>query len=83
MWHNYAILPFSPGVRILLALIVIWSLIWKGIALWKAARNSHTAWFVIMLIVNTAGILEIIYIFAFSKKHFLNSPSAPGNHTAL
>ncbi len=74
MWHNYAILPFSPGVRILLALVVIWSLIWKGIALWKAARNSQTAWYVILLIVNTAGILEIVYIVFFSKK------GSSGNH---
>jgi len=74
MWHNYAIFPLSPGIKVLLALIVIWSLIWKGVALWKAARNSQTAWYVILLIVNTAGILEIIYIIAFSKKTSLNNP---------
>ena len=68
MWHNYPVFVLSPGVKILLAVLVIWSVIWKGVALWKAARNSHTAWYVIMLIVNTAGILEIIYIFGFSKK---------------
>jgi hypothetical protein len=48
--------------------LVVWSLVWKGIALWRAGRNNHLAWFIIMLIINTAGILEIIYIFAFSKK---------------
>jgi hypothetical protein len=69
MWHNYPILlTLSPGMKLLLAVLVIWSIIWKGIALWKAARNSHQAWFVILLIVNTLGILEIIYIFGFSKK---------------
>jgi hypothetical protein len=76
MWHQYAILPLSPGVKIFLALLVIWSLIWKGIALWKAARNSHTAWFIVMLIVNTAGILEIIYILGFSKKGSSGNSSA-------
>jgi hypothetical protein len=75
MWHNYAIFPLTPGVKILLAVLVIWSLIWKGIALWKAARNSHTAWFVILLLVNTAGILEIIYIYGFNKKHSASVPS--------
>lgn len=49
-------------------LLAIWSIIWKGIALWKAARNSHKAWYIALLIVNTVGILEIIYIFFFSKK---------------
>ena len=68
MWHNYPVFALAPGVKLLLALLIIWSVIWKGIALWKAARNSQTAWFVIMLLVNTAGILEIIYILAFSKK---------------
>ena len=68
MWHNYPILALSPGTKALLAILIVWSLIWKGIALWKAARNSQTAWYVVMLIVNTAGILEIIYILAFSKK---------------
>jgi len=54
------------GIVIFL-IIIIWSIIWKGIALWKAARNGHTAWFVVLMIVNTVGILEIIYILAFSK----------------
>ena len=62
MWHNYPIFFLTPGEKILLALVVIWSLIWKGVALWKAARNSDTAWYIILLIVNTVGILEIIYI---------------------
>jgi hypothetical protein len=42
--------------------LAIWELIWKGIALWKSARNSHSAWFVCLLIFNTLGILPIIYI---------------------
>lgn len=49
-------------------LLIIWTLPWKGVALWKAAKNSHKAWFVALLIVNTLAILEILYIFVFSKK---------------
>jgi len=52
---------------IILGVVSIWSLIWKGIALWKSARKRHLVWFVVLLIVNTAGILEILYIFLFSK----------------
>ena len=48
--------------------IGIWSAVLKGIALWKAARNSQLAWFVALLVFNTAGILEILYIFLFQKK---------------
>jgi len=56
----------------LFALLTIWSIIWKGIALWKAARNESKAWYIVMLVVNTIGILEIIYIFFFSKKKSQN-----------
>ncbi len=42
--------------------VVIWSAIWKLIALWKSARNNHMTMFIIIAILNTAGILEIIYL---------------------
>ncbi len=58
---------FTPQVLALLLPVVVWSFIWKGVALWKAARNGHTAWFVALLILNTVGILPIIYIVVFSK----------------
>lgn len=48
--------------------IFIWTFVWKGIALWRAAKNGHKKWFVALLILNTLAVLEIIYIFAFSKK---------------
>ena len=60
-----------PGVSAIVWLLIVlgavWSGVWKGFALWRAARNSHLAWYIVMLIVNTAGILEMIYIFAVSK----------------
>ena len=49
-----------------LILIVVWTAIWKGIALWKAARKNHLVWFIVLLVVNTLGILEILYIFLFA-----------------
>ena len=50
-----------------LYLILIWVLAWKGVALWKAARNGHKKWFVVLLVVNTLALLEIVYIFYFGK----------------
>ena len=55
-------------MSIVIPLIIVWSLPWKGVALWKAARNRQLVWFIVLLVVNTLAILEIIYIFAFSKK---------------
>jgi len=51
----------------LLVLIILWSLPWKGVALWKAARHNQPAWFVALLIINTVGILEITYLYFFQK----------------
>jgi hypothetical protein len=59
-----------PGINPwLMLLIVLWTIPWKGIALWKSARLSHKWWFIILLIVNTVGILEIIYIFLVARKY--------------
>ncbi len=52
---------------VLVSLAFLWTLIWTGIALWKAAKKNHYIWFVAFLILNTLGILEIFYIFLFSK----------------
>ena len=41
---------------------VIWDTIWKGIALWKAARKKRYGWFIALLFLNTVGILPIIYL---------------------
>ncbi|MFH1376005.1 MAG: DUF5652 family protein [Candidatus Woesearchaeota archaeon] len=59
---------FTAGFWVLLMLISVWGLIWKGLALWASARNKSTAWFVVLLIFNTAGILPIIYLGFFNKK---------------
>jgi methionyl-tRNA synthetase len=53
----------------LFILMLIWTLPWKGTALWKAARLSHKKWFIIMLLINSIGILEIIYIFFVARKY--------------
>ena len=48
--------------------VIAWSLPWKGFALWKSARRGESLWFIILLLVNTAGILDIMYLFIFSNK---------------
>jgi hypothetical protein len=49
-------------------LLLVWVVVWKGMALWKSARLGQKWWFVVLLIVNTFGILEIFYVHVFSKK---------------
>ncbi len=56
------------GVPIwLFAIIFVWIVVWKLLALWKSARNNQIVWFLIIAVINTIGILEILYIYVFSK----------------
>lgn len=48
--------------------VIVWSYVWKVFALWRSARNNDAVWFIALSILNTAGILEIFYLFYFSKK---------------
>ena len=50
--------------------LIVWGLFWKGLALWHSGRRGQPWWFVILLIVNTAGILEIIYLLWVLKLKF-------------
>ena len=71
---------FGVGTQeILLLLILGWSVLWKGIALWKAARRDQLVWYVALLIFNTVGILPIIYIFAVAPRRpeLVAAPRAP------
>lgn len=62
-------MPFNQNaLAIIILAIALWTIPWKGVALWKAARAGQKAWFIIMLVINTVAILEILYIFFFSKK---------------
>ncbi len=49
-------------------ILALWESVWKIIALWKSARNNHLAWFICIAIINTIGILPIIYILTHRKK---------------
>ncbi len=64
--HNH--LTFTGIDLALLGILVAWEAIWKLIALWRAGRNDQLGWFIVMAILNTAGILEIAYLLFFQKK---------------
>lgn len=53
---------------LIMILIALWTLPWKGWALWLAARRTEKWWFLALLIVNTFAVLEIIYIFLVAKR---------------
>ncbi|KKP93264.1 MAG: hypothetical protein US25_C0014G0011 [Candidatus Moranbacteria bacterium GW2011_GWE1_36_7] len=51
----------------IIILILLWTLPWKAAALWRSARRGHVGWFLTIIILNTLGILDILYIFIFSR----------------
>jgi hypothetical protein len=59
--------------------LAIWDSVWKLIAMWKAARNKHLAWFICLFIFNTIGILPIIYILIYKEKTESVSPEPKEN----
>jgi Family of unknown function (DUF5652) len=78
IWNNmFGVGQLGPGMGGVIVIVAIWSLIWKGLALWKSAREGSKPWFVILLIVNTIGILEILYLYVFSKPNKKASGSTP------
>lgn len=52
----------STTWTVLLIVAIIWDAIWRGLALWRSGRNDQPAWFVVLLIINSVGILPIIYL---------------------
>lgn len=58
---------FPMGGSGVLILVLIWSFFWKGLGLWHSAQRKQGRWFVLLLLVNTLGILEIIYLFLVAK----------------
>ncbi len=63
---------YLPNVLVhplVIAVVLVWSLIWKGLGLWKAAGLRQKYWFLAILIVNSFGILEIVYLLTVAPKY--------------
>ena len=55
------------SLSLIVILILAWGLFWKGFALWYAAKRHEKWWFIALLVINTVGILEIVYILFIAK----------------
>lgn len=58
--------PFAFGLMSALfpifIIAMLWTIVLKGFALWYAARHEQKEWFIALLLINTLGILEIVYL---------------------
>lgn len=57
--------PFFLLFPALILLLALWSIAIKGYALWHAAKHDQKEWFVALLVINTIGILELVYLIWF------------------
>ena len=64
-----AALEWLQANPLLFLALMTWTFIWKGLALWKSAGLRQKYWFVAILLINTVGILEIIYLFVIAKRY--------------
>ena len=88
MYHTYGnAWGLSPlgflGIGLIGGLIFIIVFVLKGYALWHAARRSEKWWLIALLVLNTMGILELIYLIAVVGKwhNFKDNGTPPASPT--
>ena len=62
------VLGVSFWIIYVVVTLIVWEFVWKLIALWKAGRNNQLGWFICIAIINTVGILPIIYLWIYKEK---------------
>lgn len=67
----------------LLPALQLWTIPWKGFALWLAATRNEKWWFIAMLLINTVGLLEMFYIFMIAKHKFRFMKKQKGEKSEL
>jgi len=65
-WVGFGLIPLA-----------LWSLAWKGFALWYSAKRNQPWWFIALLVLNTVGILEIIYLVFVAKVFSQKTAATP------
>lgn len=55
-------IELRPDMSLVVIMLVVWEMIWKGLALYLSARDDSRVWFVAILFINSAGILPILYL---------------------
>jgi hypothetical protein len=64
LWSGLWLPPSIHALAPVLPVLLLWEGFWKGLALWHSGRRGQPVWFVVLIVVNTIGILPIIYLFA-------------------
>lgn len=57
-----------PERRALVVAAIAWNLGWKGVSTWRAARDGSKPWFITLLLTNTLGVLDAVYLFVVARR---------------
>lgn len=49
-------------VVVVLLIVAIWDIVWKLLAMWRASKRNEPVWFVLIMIINSMGIVPILYL---------------------
>lgn len=69
----------STTWTVILIIGIIWELIWKAAALWRAAQDEHRVWFAVILLLNTLGVIPILYLLLHSSRSYKRERSSYEN----
>ena len=62
----------GAGLLVLVIAIMIWKLVWYGLALYKTIQRKQIVWFTILFtaafVLGDLGILAIIYLLIYKEK---------------
>lgn len=65
MTPSLNLIPVDPVIA---GFIIAWAFFWKALALWHSARNDQLGWYIAMVLLQTLGLLELIYLLFFRRK---------------
>ena len=65
MMDGYSYSHFFMGG---IGFLALWDMVWKGLALWRAARRKEQWWFLALFLINSIGILPIAYLLIWGKE---------------
>lgn len=71
-WQNNAAMMGAFGMGNAMSMLFVLALVdlaLKGWALWRAARMSKQIWFFFLLIINSVGILPVIFLLLTNKEY--------------
>lgn len=75
--NNFSLLSVSGSMTPIIILLVISDLILRGVSLYRSAQKGQTVWFVALLIINSLGVLPIIYLLINKDIRLSKQASAP------